>query len=645
MSRILIVDDDAYFCSLMGLYLRARGHEVDLAMTGREGLGYVQSRPPHLVLTDFQMPQMDGFALFSAIRAAPATARLPVVMITSHRSREMMMKALGLGFDGFLGKPFSARELQELIDELIAPVGAGAPAAASRGAVPKALFEGSVLCCEVCRLEALALALNKAELLEVLAKFAAAVELAVHAEGGWLVKPHPYRLFVAFHDEPGAGGHVPRSLRGALKTVLAAQRLKPWLQRRFAGRDVPEFVVGVGVHTGQVEAHPPGPDNESGLHGEAADVSRFLAESIFSLRWSIAASGATMRQAGAAFMQGRSAQLNRPSQGPVEAIEVCGLPPTTRAASEKTEVLVEAAVERNANLVTYAAAIPKQLAAPAPPVSSPRSGADPFADRTVVLKLSDNGVVAVHLVLPKAGGAQQVVKTVLINDAKSKRAHLEKFIERYAEFRTLEHPSLARTLDHGMSPTHLFVVQEYCPGGDLRNVIAQGISADDAVKTLLRIASGLKAAHRKGLVHGDLRPANVMIRENGSHALVDFALAGIVEYAIGEGDSGVVLRSPNYLSPEVIMGKAVDERSDIYGLGLLLHEMLTGRQAYASPDVSRVMTDQLGAPVPTLPPAFERFQPLLEKLMAKKPQDRFASVQDVIQFMMGAKLQPEPASR
>jgi serine/threonine protein kinase len=266
---------------------------------------------------------------------------------------------------------------------------------------------------------------------------------------------------------------------------------------------------------------------------------------------------------------------------------------------------------------------------------------DPFETRTVVLKLADNGIVTVHLTLPKAGGPQEVLKGFLINDDKkqTKRQSLYKFIEQYAAFRAIEHPNLGRVTDHGLSPTHLFVAQEYFAGGDLRNLIAQGMAADDAVKVLLRVAGGLKAAHARGFVHGDLRPSNVMIREDGSFALVDVALARVVEYAVAEGESGVLLRGPDYLSPEMINGEPADVRSDIYALGLLLHEMLTGKRAYANPDLSKVMMDQLNAPVPVLPAPHERFQPLLDRLMAKSLEQRFASVADVMAFMAEAKLQ------
>ena len=130
-----------------------------------------------------------------------------------------------------------------------------------------------------------------------------------------------------------------------------------------------------------------------------------------------------------------------------------------------------------------------------------------------------------------------------------------------------------------------------------------------------------------------------MIRGDGSLAVVDFGLAGAIEYAAGEGESGVMLRTPEYLSPETINALPPDTRSDIYTLGLLFHEMLTGQRAYASPDLSKVMMDQLKAPVPTLPSPLEKFQPLLDKLMAKDRAERFASFSEVMHFMSEAKLQ------
>jgi CheY-like chemotaxis protein len=717
MSRVLVVDDDPDLRALVGAYLKAAGHVVEFAVDGVEGVEAAARRLPELIVTDFQMPRMDGFGLFNAVRANPRAANVPVVMLTAHNSREMMNKALSLGVDDFLGKPITRDELVRVVAERLHPSAPVKPAAP--GAAGKAEFFGSVLCCGLCSLERFALALVKEELDELLAKFAADASIPVQRDGGWLVQPDFHHLFGAFEEGPEdvTRHHALRALRAALGVVLAAQRLKPWIASRFAGRDLPEFVVALGVHTGRIQMAPPGATGMPSLRGEAAEIAAFLAESALGLHWSVAASRALAKSAGFAFLAGRGAQLRMPkSQGTVKVVEVKGLERPAGPAPQPSRVatLIEAAVDRNATLVTYApkkaapAAAPAPAAEPparpapaAPPVSAPTPAPAPapapaptakapapakapppsrptapakapapdkapaptktpapakvptappapavpqlkpgelVPGYTAVRKLADNGTVAVHLVNPSAGGPQVVVKTIQLSADKKKRPHVQKFIDHYAAIDAIEHPHIARTFGQGLTETFMYVVQEYCAGGDLRNLVADRMTAEDAVKTVLRLAGALRAAHQKGFVHGDLKPANVMIRADGSFALVDFALARIVEYVVGEGEAGVILRAPDYLSPEMINGLPADAQSDIYTLGLLLHEMLLGKRAYDWPDVSRVVMDHLNAPVPKLPEGYERFQPLLDKLMAKSRPERFATMQEVIAFMAQAKL-------
>src|SRR4029079_15627739 len=105
MSRILVVDDDADLRALVGVYLKAAGHTVEFAPDGVAGAEAAARQPPELIISDFQMPRMDGFSLFNAGRGNPKSARLSVIMLTAHHSPEMMAKALRLGIDEFLAKP------------------------------------------------------------------------------------------------------------------------------------------------------------------------------------------------------------------------------------------------------------------------------------------------------------------------------------------------------------------------------------------------------------------------------------------------------------------------------------------------------------------------------------------------------------
>lgn len=641
MSRILVVDDDPDMRALVGAYLKAAGHAVEFAEDGVAGAQAMLRQLPDLVVTDFQMPRLDGFGLFNAIRSDRRAVGVPVVMLTAHNSREMMLKALHLGLDDFLGKPVTQAELLRVVGERLK-----APARAPVVAVPRPApptqpeFFGSVLCCEIFGVERFALALDKEELEEVLQRFSVEALGAIHRGGGWPSRPDVHHLLAAFEDAPGTGpAHAVRALRSALAVVLAAQRLKPWIASRFAGRDLPEFLVALGVHSGRIKTAP----RDSGdlaIAGEAVEIATFLAESIVTLHWSVAASRATAKAAGFAFLAGRGAQMRMPNTGTVKVVEVKGLerPAQATAQPDRSAAMIEAAVDRNASLVGYAAAVPKAAAAAAPAAPGVTAARAPVPGYAVARKLAENGIVAAYLVSPEAGGPQEVLKTILVTNEK-KRPHLQRFVDQYAGIAGVAHPNVARTTAQGLTAKHLYVVQEYCPGGDLRNLIAERMTADTAIKVLLRIAGGLKTAHQKGFIHGDLKPANVMIRADGSFALVDFALARIVEYVMGEEGAGVLVRSPDYLSPEMINGLPGDAQSDIYTLGLLLHEMLTGTRAYESPDVSRVILDHLNGAVPQLPAGLERLQPLLDKLMAKDRAQRFASVQEIITFMAQARLQ------
>jgi eukaryotic-like serine/threonine-protein kinase len=157
------------------------------------------------------------------------------------------------------------------------------------------------------------------------------------------------------------------------------------------------------------------------------------------------------------------------------------------------------------------------------------------------------------------------------------------------------------------------------------------LRAIDALQTAQAIALGLAAVHATGVLHRDLKPANVMLRRNGAVALIDFGLAKDAALEADITDAGQIIGTPHYMSPEQGHGEPIDGRSDLYSLGVILFEMLTGHKPFMAENPMAIIYLHRKAPVPQLPEAQACLQPLLQKLLAKEPADRFESAQQAAQ--------------
>src|SRR5690606_12075591 len=157
-------------------------------------------------------------------------------------------------------------------------------------------------------------------------------------------------------------------------------------------------------------------------------------------------------------------------------------------------------------------------------------------------------------------------------------------------------------------------------------------------------AGALRVVHHAGILHRDLKPPNVMLRENDDVALIDFGLARNLEGGLQSTRTGVLRGSPYYMSPEQALGEELDARTDLYSLGIIFYEMLTGRKPYSGSSAIEVLQEHVNAPVPVLPEAFAHHQPLLERMLAKSRDQRFASAEEVIAAVAAAREQREQSS-
>jgi len=175
-----------------------------------------------------------------------------------------------------------------------------------------------------------------------------------------------------------------------------------------------------------------------------------------------------------------------------------------------------------------------------------------------------------------------------------------------------------------------FIAMEYFPCGDLKARLQNPLSEHEAMDFLRRIAAALAAVHAQGILHRDLKPPNIMLREDGQVVLIDFGISKNIDHGTRSTAAGVLRGSPYYMSPEQAQGLELDARSDLYSLGVIFYEMLTGSKPYLGTTAMEVLQLHVSGAVPELPPELAQHQQLLEGMMAKSREERFASANDLL---------------
>ena len=203
-----------------------------------------------------------------------------------------------------------------------------------------------------------------------------------------------------------------------------------------------------------------------------------------------------------------------------------------------------------------------------------------------------------------------------------------RFLQEYEIAQRIDSPAVVRQYDLGVSDDHAWLVMEFFALGDLRRRMRAGISPREALRFAIAIARALSAVHGAGVLHRDLKPGNVMLREDGSIALIDFGLSKDAALALDVTDTGTIFGTPHYMSPEQGHAEALDARSDLYSLGVILFEMLTGSKPYRADNPMAIVYKHRKEPLPQLPAQLLAVQPVLERLLAKLPTQRFANSEE-----------------
>jgi class 3 adenylate cyclase len=460
---------------------------------------------------------------------------------------------------------------------------------------------------------------------ELASELRSVLQEPIAKHNGVIAQMRPDSILAVFADGSNAKpDHARRALHAALvavhQTAGLSQRIAAWTG------DNPAAPLGVaaGVHIGKVDVTPARAGNSGSVRisGEAVEIARALECTAPDMGWSIVASGAARRAAGERIESGRFGSVALPDSSFVDIAEITGLAPnkTSRTPREVYQAVRDSVFVNG-----------KHCERPHELPGAGRAGATHFSIEgyRIVRKIGEGGMASIYLAQTGPADELQVLKVMPIASTGGDDT-LQRFMQEFALLAQVQHPNVATIYRQGFAPGHAYIAMEYFSHGDLRARMAKGLDGETAIACARQIAGALQAIHRADIVHRDLKPDNLMLRADGSLALADFGIAKHVSMLITDTAHGEVVGTPYYLSPEQATGQPVDRRCDLYCLGLILYELLTGAKPYRARNAEELLGLHINAPVPLLRPPYERLQPVLERLMAKDRNRRYADAQQFL---------------
>lgn len=226
------------------------------------------------------------------------------------------------------------------------------------------------------------------------------------------------------------------------------------------------------------------------------------------------------------------------------------------------------------------------------------------------------------------------IKTINLGLAQEEKEEYEgRFYQEAKAAGRLNHPNIVTIYDVGKSGDIAYIAMEFLQGCELRDLLRERgrLPVDQVLDIVAQVAQGLAYAHEHDIVHRDIKPSNIMVIRDGHVKITDFGIARMASSAV-RTQTGMVLGSPKYMSPEQVLGRAIDQRSDIFSLGVMLYEMLAGEAPFSGDNVNAIMFQTLNF-VPAPPSTLNRSVPemldfIAAKALAKDREDRYQNAQD-----------------
>jgi len=257
----------------------------------------------------------------------------------------------------------------------------------------------------------------------------------------------------------------------------------------------------------------------------------------------------------------------------------------------------------------------------------------------IVEQLGRGGMAVVYKAYQASLDRYVAIKVLPFFQAQDPTA-MERFYREARAIARLEHPNILTVFDFGQVDGTLYIVMQYVEGGTLKERLGAPLDLDVAAKIVRQVGEALEYAHGLGVVHRDIKPSNVLLAKGDRVLLSDFGLAKMMESTSALTKAGVGMGTPQYMSPEQGRGEPVDGRSDIYSLGVVLYEMLTGQVPFDAETPLAVVLKHLSTPLPRPrglnPQIPEPVEQVILKATAKSPAQRYQSAAEMVEALLQA---------
>ena len=249
--------------------------------------------------------------------------------------------------------------------------------------------------------------------------------------------------------------------------------------------------------------------------------------------------------------------------------------------------------------------------------------------------LGKGGMATIYIAMQESLKRQVALK---ILDPKLDMMLLENFLDESRIIASLNHPNIIPVYDVGRTGIHFYHSMEYLDGGNLKVRMAhktsKGLDFHAALEIILELADALYLVHSKGIIHGDIKPDNIVFRSNDCPVIIDFGISKRTRIADSEtSQSDNILASPGYAAPEMMQGHKFDHKVDIYSLGIMLYEMLVGEKPYTGDTHAEIVANSIQQPIPLLPDSYKELQPLLDHMLAKDQEERIGDARLISRYI------------